>query len=69
LTMSGPAPTAFSKATAAEVLVKAGALNALEEMTRGTSGTWEIRWPRARRRAGTEDAAMADAVAKRLPHH
>jgi len=40
-----------------------------EWMTRGTSGTVEIRWPRARRRAGTEEAAIADAVAKRLEHH
>ena len=37
-----------------------------EEMTRGTSGTVEMRWPRARRRDGTEDAASAEAVAKRL---
>jgi hypothetical protein len=66
--MSGPAPTALSRAAAADVLTKAAASNAFEEMTRGISGTWEIRWPRARRRAGTEEAAMADAVAKRLAH-
>jgi hypothetical protein len=36
------------------------------EMTRGTSGTVLMRWPRARRRAGTLEAAMAEAVAKRL---
>jgi len=66
--MSGPAPTALSRAAAADVLIAAAPSNAFEETTRGTSGTWEMRWPRARRRAGTEEAAMADAVAKRLSH-
>lgn len=37
-----------------------------ESMTRGTSGTVEMRWPRAWRRAGTEEAARAEVVAKRL---
>lgn len=40
--------------------------NALEAMTRGTSGTEEIWWPRARSREGTEEAASAEVVAKRL---
>jgi hypothetical protein len=35
-------------------------------MTRGTSETVEMRWPRARRREGTEEAARAEVVAKRL---
>jgi hypothetical protein len=35
-------------------------------MTRGTSGTVETWWPRARRRDGTEEAAKAETVANRL---
>jgi hypothetical protein len=46
--------------------MRAAASKAEEEMTRGTSGTVEMRWPRARRRAGTEEAARAEVVAKRL---
>jgi hypothetical protein len=42
------------------------ASKAEDEMTRGTSGTVEIWWPRARRREGTEEAARAEVVAKRL---
>ena len=37
-----------------------------ESTTRGTSGTVEILWPRARRRDGTDEAARAEVVAKRL---
>jgi hypothetical protein len=51
------------RATAPDVLTMA---NAEEETTSGTSGTVEIRWPRARRRAALEEAAIAEAVAKRL---
>ena len=40
--------------------------NAEDAITRGTSGTDEIRWPRARRSEGTEEAARAEVVAKRL---
>ena len=40
--------------------------NADEDITRGTSGTVAIECPRARRRDGTEDAARAEVVAKRL---
>lgn len=39
---------------------------AVDSITRGTSGTEEIWWPRARRREGTEEAASAEVVAKRL---
>lgn len=39
---------------------------AVEETTRGTSGTVEMAWPRARRRAGLPEAASAEAVAKRF---
>ena len=60
---SGPAPTALRSSTAALVFVTE---KALESITRGTSGTVEMRWPRARRRAGTEEAARAEVVAKRL---
>ena len=63
---SGPAPTALRRATAAEVLAIAAPSKALEEITSGTSGTVEIRWPRANRRLGTEEAAKAEQVAKRL---
>lgn len=59
---------ALSRETAAAVLTIAAPSNVFESMTRGTSGTVEIRWPRARRRAGTEEAAIAEAVAKRLKH-
>ena len=37
-----------------------------EAITKGTSGTAEIWCPRARRRDGTDEAARADVVAKRL---
>ncbi len=66
MSTSGPAPTALSSLRAADVLATAAPSNALEEMTRGTSGTVEIWWPRAKRRDGTEDAASAEVVAKRL---
>lgn len=66
LSTSGPAPTAFRRERAAEVLAMAAESNASEAMTRGTSGTEEIWWPRARSRAGTEEAASAEVVAKRL---
>merc|ERR1712029_27709 len=39
---------------------------AVEETTRGTSGTVETLCPRAMRRAALEEAAMAEAVAKRF---
>jgi len=42
------------------------ASKAEDEITRGTSGTVEIWWPRARRSEGTEEAARAEVVAKRL---
>lgn len=64
--MSGPAPTAFRRERAAEVLAMAAEAKAVEAMTRGTSGTEEIWWPRARSRDGTEEAASAEVVAKRL---
>lgn len=64
--MSGPAPTAERRERAAEVLAMAAPSKALEETTRGTSGTVEMAWPRAKRREGTEEAARAEVVAKRL---
>jgi len=57
---------AVRRAAAAEVLAMAALVKALEAITRGTSGTVLIWWPRARRREGTEEAARADAVANRL---
>ena len=64
--MSGPAPTASRSLSAAEVLPRAESEKALDSTTSGTSGTVLIEWPRARRREGIEDAARAEAVAKRL---
>jgi len=61
---SGPAPTAASRDRAAEVFARVE--NAAESTTRGTSGTVLTLWPRARRRAALEEAAIAEAVAKRL---
>lgn len=66
LATSGPAPTVLRRARAADVFVILASVKAEEEMTRGTSGTVEMWWPRARRREGTEEAARAEAVAKRL---
>ena len=63
---SAPAPTAFRRVMAAEVFAIAAPSKALEETTSGTSGTVEMRWPRARSRDGTEDAASAEVTAKRL---
>ena len=57
---------ALSSERAAEVLVIAAEAKAEESITRGTSGTEEILWPRARRRDGTDEAARAEVVAKRL---
>lgn len=56
----------FSRPSAADVFEMAAFSKTLELMTRGTSGTLEIWWPRARRRAGTDEAARAETVAKRL---
>merc|ERR1712137_557205 len=44
----------------------AASAKAVDEMTRGTSGTVLMAWPRARRRAGLPEAASAEAVAKRF---
>jgi hypothetical protein len=63
---SGEAPMDFRRPAAAAVREIAAPEKTLESMTRGTSGTLEIWWPRARRRAGTEEAARAETVAKRL---
>jgi hypothetical protein len=51
---------------AALVLAMAAFSKVAESTTRGTSGTEAMRWPRAKRREGTEEAARAEAVAKRL---
>ena len=64
--MSAAAPTDFRRPRAADVRAMAAPEKTSELMTRGTSGTVEIWWPRARRRAGTEDAAKAETVANRL---
>lgn len=64
--MSADAPTDFRRPSAAEVRAMAASENTSELMTRGTSGTVETWCPRARRRAGTEEAAKAETVANRL---
>jgi len=64
--ISAEAPTADRIAKALAVLAAAPPSKAAESTTRGTSGTLEIWWPRARRRGATEEAARAEAVANRL---
>lgn len=51
---------------AALVLTRAAPWKALESTTSGTSGTFSTRWPRAKRSGAEEEAARAEAVAKRL---